>query len=406
MTTFRAPKLSPVDKAERLRPRASERLLSKLWPSGPNRRTKVTLIEAGLFVLVASTTMAIGSISLWWVPAYLVVVVVIFVTPARWQAASSVSESGVECDAVSIFDQDSGFRVDCAEGPDKIRSFGQLDSDLASIDPTESMDSNSDLITAGATKRRGRLRVRKATHPANEPVINCRLVAWIQVGPGKFIRVEGGNQAANRGQIEDVALRAYPATEMPAEPTPLAPAETEPLAELKSFTSSGIFPNEIGLISVSDDCVSGSAAEEYGITPSAFSPATGYNSSVEASVHDLPGQVDEPEVNLTARGESSNPPLPVAQDSGPFHCQREISRSCVTWIHRGIIRTDPRVDRASRRSGASRSANSQFLVGLRYAPNASRREAARWAMDRLLRVRRLVRARSPPCSRSDCSRPA
>ena len=57
-------------------------------------------------------------------------------------------------------------RVDCADGPDEIRSVSQFDSDLANVDPTESMDSNPDLITAGATKRRGRVRARKVTNPA------------------------------------------------------------------------------------------------------------------------------------------------------------------------------------------------------------------------------------------------
>ena len=67
----------------------------------------MTPIEVGLFVLVASTAMAIASISLWWVPVYLIAVVVVFVTPAKRQASSTVSESGVGSDADGIVALDS-----------------------------------------------------------------------------------------------------------------------------------------------------------------------------------------------------------------------------------------------------------------------------------------------------------
>jgi hypothetical protein len=396
MATFHRPNMKPVGEVQTFRLRAPNRRVSRLRLSGKNRRPEVTLFEVGLFVLVASTAMAVASVSVWWMLVYLVVIVVIFVTPARWRDASSASESGLESDLVGIVDQDSSLRVDRADGPDEIRSLDQVDSDLVNVDPTGSMDSNLDLITAGTTKRRGRIRARKATNPANEPVTDCRPVAWIQVGPGKFIRAESGNQVADSAQVEEVALRAYPVPETPAEATPSAQAETEPLWELEPFTPSGIIPGEVGSISVSDDRVSGPVAEEYGITPSTFSPATRYDSSVEASTHDLPGPVNEPEVKATAHGEPSSPLVPGARDSEPFLERRRISRSWVRRSQRGIIRTLPRLDRVSWRSVATRSPNSRILVGSRYAPNVSRHEVACCAFRRMLHAQRPVRTRSPP----------
>ena len=196
MATFHTPNMRPVGEVQRFRPRASDRLMSRLRLSGKNRRPEVTLIEVGLFVLVTSTAMAIASVSIWWMLVYLMVMVALFVTPARWRVASFASESGVESDLVGIVDQDSSLRVDRADGPDELRSLDQFDADLANVDPTGSMDSNPDLIAARATKRRGRVRARKVIIPAHEPMADCRPVAWIQVGPGQFVRVESGNQAA------------------------------------------------------------------------------------------------------------------------------------------------------------------------------------------------------------------
>jgi hypothetical protein len=208
--------------------------------------------------------------------------------------------------------------------------------------------------------------------------------------------VESGKHTADPAQVEEVASRAYPAPETPAEATPLARAETEPVAESEPFTPSGILPGGVGSILVSDDRVSGPLAEEYGITPSTFSSATQHDSSVEASAHDLSGPVDEAEGKTTADGEPSSPLVPGVRDSEPSLDRRRISRSWVRRSQRGIIRTLPRLDRVSWRSVAPRSPNSRMLVGLRYTPNVSRHEVACGAFRRMLHAQRPVRTRSPP----------
>jgi hypothetical protein len=152
------------------------------------------------------------------------------------------------------------------------------------------------------------------------------------------------------------------------------------------------------LISMSNDCVSESVTEEYGIAPSAFSLATGDNSSVEAAVDILTGDLDEfDEVETTAPGEPGNSRLPGAQDHGPFLCQRRMSRSWVRRIQRGTTHAVPRVDRVSRRSVALQSGSPRLLVGSRHGPSMSRRKAVVCAVRRMLPVRRPIRTRSPPC---------
>ncbi len=397
MAIFRTPNARPVDEAQRLWLRTSGRSVSRLLRSGTNRRPRVTPIEVGLFVLVASTAMAIASISLWWIPVYLIAVVVVFVTPAKRKASSTVSESSVESDADCIVSHDSSLRVDCAHGPDEICSVSQLDSELANVDTAGSTDSNADLIVAGATKRRGRVRARKVTSPVNGPVTDCRPVAWVQVGPGKFVRVEGGVQGADSAQVDEVATRVNPESETPVEMPSSTQAETEPSTELEPFTSPGIFPGEVGLNSVSDGCDSEPVAEEYGIAPSAFSPATGDDPSLDASMDDLAGEVDESETETTAPGEPSSLRLPSGQDDGPFLYQRRISRSWVRRIQRETAHVVPRADRVSRRSVALKSSSSRHSVGLMHGPSMSRHKVEVCACRRMVHVQRPTRTRSPPC---------
>jgi hypothetical protein len=114
----------------------------------------VTPVEAGLFVLVVSTTMAIASLSFWWVPVYLVLLVLIFVTPPKWKPQAPASESGVESDLVGIADTNSGLQADSADGLDEIRSVSEFDSDPTIGDQTESTDSNANVITRSGRRRR------------------------------------------------------------------------------------------------------------------------------------------------------------------------------------------------------------------------------------------------------------
>jgi hypothetical protein len=397
MVTSHTPNTQPMHGAQRLRGRVRGRLVSRFRSGGENRRPRVTPIGAILFVLVASTTLAIASVSFWWVPVYLVLLVLIFLTPPRWQPSSSASVSDAESDTVEIAGLAPGLRVDTADGPDEIRSVSQFDSDSANVDVTVALDSNPDVITGGAAKRRGRVRARKVTNPASGPVKNSLPVAWIQVGPGKFVRAEGGIQTADIAQTEEIDARVLPATVPPAETTSAAPAQTEPPAELNSFTSPGASPpGEVGPISVSNDGVSGPVIEEHGIAPSAFNLTPLFESSVEASDQDLPGQVDQPEVTTAGPAEPGTSSLPGSADLRIPLCQPGVARKWVRRIQRGIVRTGPRVNRVSGRGITPNSPNPRLPFGSSCALNVARHDAASRAFGRVLHVQRIIRTRSPP----------
>jgi len=334
----------PAHEAQRLRGRVRGRLVSRFRLSGNNRGPRVTPVGAGLFVLVVSTTLAIASVSLWWVPVYLVLLVLIFVTPPRWQPPSSPSESRAEDDTVGIADLDAGLQADRADGLDKIHSIIQFDLDPTNDDPAESSNSNPDVITTGAAKRRSRVRARKTIKPADEPVTESLPVTWIQVGPGKFVRVEGGVQTADSAQTR----------------------------------------------------VSESVTEEHGIAPSAFSLTSELDASIGASDHDLPGQVEQPEAQTPNPAESGSPCSPDSADLGPPLCQAGVARRWVKRIQRGIGRTSRRVDRTSSRRITSTSPRPRLQVRPSYALNVSRHDAASRASGRILHVQRIIRTRSPP----------
>jgi len=398
MATSQTPNMQPMRRAQWLRRRVLGRLLPRVRPGSNNCKPRVTPIGAGLFVLVVSTTLAIASVSLWWVPIYLALLALIFVSPPRWQRSSSASKSDEESETIGIADLETSSQGNHADGLDKIRSVSQFTSDSANVDAKDVTDSNLDVIATGTPKRRGRVRARKTTNPVTEPVTDPLPVVWIQVGPGKFVRVEGGVQAANEAQTDEALARELPSPAIPEETTPTAPAKTEPPAELKSFASPGETPGEIEAISGSDDGVSGSGTEEYGIAPSAFSPAPMLESSVEASTLDLPGQVLEPDFKTASPAKPSSSSLPSSTDSGPPLVESGTARRWSGRIQRGITRLVPRADRVSSRHPPLRSPNARLSVGRSDVLNVSRQDTARRAFGRMLHVERTLRIRSPPRS--------
>jgi hypothetical protein len=302
----------------------------------------------------------------------------------------------VESDTAGIADTNSGLQADNADGSDEIHSVSEFDSDPTIGGRTESTDSTASVSTAGVAKRRGRGRARKLTNPANVPVTASLPVAWIQVGPGKFVRVEGGGQTAESAQTDEVGTRVLPETEIPVETNPAAPVQTELLAEPESFTLPGVSPDDVETSSASDEPVSESVTEEYGIAPSAFSLTKVFDSSVTASDDELAGQVDEPDVNTDSLTESDGLVLPDSADLGSPGCQPGIAKRWVRRIQRGIVHSIPRVDRASWRRIPPTSLKHRFPVGPSGALNASRHDISCRAFRRMLHVQRPVRTRSPP----------
>ncbi len=397
MTSSRTPNMEPAHAAERLRGRPRGRLLLGVPAGGDNPRSHVNLIGLGLSALVVSTTWAIASVSVWWVPVYLGLLVGIFVTPRRRKSTSSVSTAGGRSGSVGVAELVSGQRVDCGDGIDDIRSLAQFDSGQTNGKPTEPMDFSPNLTTASSDKRRGRVRARKAGKPASESSTHSFPVAWIQVGPGKFVRVEDGIQAVNSAPIQETASRVCPATETPAEATPTAAAPTELPSEQESFTLSGSSCGDVELISHSDDRNAESVTEEHGIAPTAFSLATRYESFGESPDRDLEDEIAPAEVELTQSAEPDIQ-LPPTQTAPPgLRGQLGASREWTSRIRRGIVLTVPRASRARSQRVTRTSPNPRLLVGTSCSLARTPRDPTRRAFGRVLRLHGMLRTRSPPC---------
>jgi hypothetical protein len=396
MVTSRAPNARSRRAAERLRVKIRRRLESKFRAGGDGRRPRIALIEAGLFVLVVLTTWVIASVSAWWVPVYVVLLVTIFVVPRRRRLLSSASERDAAGDVVDIADIRPGLRVDCADEADRLSPVSLSDSDLTSSEWAESSAANLDLTAASMPKqRRSRVRARK-TAPATETVTVSVPVVWIQTGPGKFVRVEGGIQAAPSAEIENVSARAYSATDLPAEAIEAVPAQIELPAEQKPPESSGIFLGEVEQVCISDDRASSSDTEEHGIAPAAFSLAPEFIDLVEQSDGNCSVQLPQSEVEIVVRAEANGELALAFANSSHLPRQSGIPRRWVVQVQRDLVRAGSHEGRVLRRRSIRTSPNSRTLVGSGLASNVQRRDSARRAFRRMLHVQRSLRPRSPP----------
>ena len=395
MATSRIPSMRAPREAQMLRRKVRVWLAPGSWIRSAKSKFRVTLIEAGLFTLVVLTALVIASVSLWWVPVYLVFLGVIFITPRSWQLPPSSSNADSESNAVGIANLSSSLRVDRA-GADEFGSSGQFDSDLGNFEPPESVSSDFDVKATGSAKRRVRVRARKVAKSAVEQAIAAIPAAWIQVGPGKFVRVEHGIQAVDSLLIDELTAPTCSATETHSTPEQSAFTYRLMSAEQESFASSGASPDEFEPIPVSHDRISGSVSEEYGIAPSVFRLTSEHGSSTRTPDHDPSGQVEHPKAEIVISAK------PAGQDStaqAPPTCflwQAAALRSWTRRIQRGMIDATLCGRRVSSNRAIRRCPNPRISVGTSAMMNVVRHDAARRAFGRIYHVQRIVRTRSPP----------
>ena len=331
MATSRTPNAQPRLKAQRLSVKVRDRFASRSQARGDNRRPRFTLIEAGLIVLVVLTTLAIASVSVWWVPVYLALLVTIFNTPRVRQSPPSASESNAASNVIVTTDLGQGLRVDRVDEAEQYRLVTRSDTGFTTTESAESLDPTLDPTGADTAKpRRGRVRARKASKPAAELVAEPLPVAWIQVGPGKFIRIEGGTTAANSAQTEEVTPRNTPAAETLTVSTPAVGASraaggTRPLESLETS------PCDVKSVLVCTDCASAPVTEEHGIAPSTFSLVPRPNSATEGLDCNVPDRIDYPEIEAHALVDPAGQVLPSTMASGRLWLQPGTSR---LWVSR------------------------------------------------------------------------
>ena len=102
IATSRTRKAWPRRAARWFRDRVRTHLLRGKRSGADGHQPKATWVGLGLAMLVVSTTAAVAWVSIWWVPAYLALMVLIFVTPQGYRQPPLATEPGeVSANAVA-----------------------------------------------------------------------------------------------------------------------------------------------------------------------------------------------------------------------------------------------------------------------------------------------------------------
>ncbi len=401
VATSHTPNTRPSRSVARgLRGRVRAHLLTDSRAGAFGRPSWVSGVRVGLVVLVGLTAWAVASISVWMVPAYLALMVLIFVMPQGRRPSKPASEPGTEPIRFGVFAIDKSLRVDRAAGSDHIRSVDEpldsgLEADEAAIELSGSVPDSAG--SEAVKPRRGRGRARKSAKAVAELAPDSAVATWIRVGPGKFVRADSINQAVDPAGVEEFGVETVPATDAPPAPATSAPAPPAALlAEQDPLDSLETTPGDGAMIVSSDDGVLGSVTEEYGITPSAFGPAREVSPSAEDPGQDLSGVVAQPEDELASLTSLDVKTSWLGEDAERPRWRRQTFRGRSVRVSRGIASAIVGVDPASSRRHVRTPPRPRTLVWSPFAPNARVQQAARRAFGRINHVQRALRARSPP----------
>ena len=172
VATSHTPNTRPSRSVARgLRGRVRAHLLTDSRAGAFGRPSWVSGVRVGLVVLVGLTAWAVASISVWMVPAYLALMVLIFVMPQGRRPSKPASEPGTEPIRFGVFAIDKSLRVDRAAGSDHIRSVDEpldsgLEADEAAIELSGSVPDSAG--SEAVKPRRGRGRARKSAKAVAE----------------------------------------------------------------------------------------------------------------------------------------------------------------------------------------------------------------------------------------------
>jgi hypothetical protein len=403
------------------------------------RRIRAVLVGSGLAGLLGATACAVASVSLWLVPAYLLLVVAILATP-RGPRGSSWPGKRAKTGGIGIAESGQGSGAGQAEG------LGQLEPSLdAGSYPADSADESDESeprslrvdpgAAAVARPRKSRARSRKASKSAAEPAPDSAPITWVRVGPGKYLRSDSLTQVGedevgkvmdesdqslhpssftphpseeSTFLVEDRPAEVAPPADAPAseEPAPVAHPETgvdvaailpTPEADMAEplSTAGEPAPEPTAPEAITD-------AEEYGIAPSAFGPLTSEPLPAESRepvvlepIEPIPAEL-ECDLGLTA-DLGVNAPMSAQADARPAG-RRPRSRTFTRYVPRRIANafTAAKPRAMPSRHGARGPSRPRAVVRCSSARESRRADAARRASGRTSHVRRDWRARSPP----------
>lgn len=235
-----------------LRSRAGTQLHKGLtrWSAVERRRiVRVGLAGLGLAGLLGATACAVASVSIWLVPAYLLLVIAILTAP-RGPRGSTAAPGSLRR-LVGIGRSHALAEPGRAPGADRADGAGSpepaSDAGAGPASPDDAIaDADADSQPAGlrvdpaesavsARPRRSRARSRKTAKPAVEPAAGPAPVTWIRVGPGQYVRSDAASQGPPPAPNEPVpetradADAGIPVADVPEVPEPaLATPATAP----------------------------------------------------------------------------------------------------------------------------------------------------------------------------------
>jgi hypothetical protein len=343
--------------------------------------------------------LAVAWVDIWWVPAYLTLMVCIFVVPHGRGKPEHASVPREGSTVGSGPDLGQGLRVDHVnEVVSNHLGSGSISSLATSESAIETGVSHLDLASSGTARvRRTRSRTRKVAEAAagNMPVPAA--VTWIRVGPGKFVRAEAGSGAVDQTQGDADSIGDHTIAYESARDSSASLAIDDALvAGNGSLESPVVNSDDQGRTDGADDCVMGSVTEVYGIAPSTFDSIRSDSPSVE----DLEPDVPEAGVMLDA---DCRPAPDISNDLSAHDQQTANSAGRVSgnrpcWFSRRIANTIRSGDRASLRCAVRRAAQTRCLIRSSSSRNNRLEQTFRRTFGRVTHIQRALRPRSPPSS--------
>ena len=364
----------------------------------------------GLAALTGLTTCAVASVSIWLVPAYLLLMVLIFAMPRPERAGSSATEPRAGTSGADAAESGQGLGEDRAVETGEPRPAAEPVPGIPTGEAAEAPTPGPDPAGAATAKpRRSRARSRKAAKSAVEPAPDASPVTWIRVGPGKFVRADAGVQDFPQAQAEEVA----PATDAPefaaganpvidalegVAPAPWSPVPFEVPAEPGPLDPMEATPDGEETVPSSVEDVSGSVAEEYGIAPSAFGSEPPDFPAAEGLDHGVFEELVPPRADPVCIAGPDG--LPSGRDacSGRLGSRRQRSWVRTAFLPAGIANVSQGrgSDPASWRRRVPSRPGPRTAVRCSSPLDPRLRQAARRASGRSRHVQRAFRSRSPP----------
>ena len=272
MATLRTPKAWPRHTARWFCERVQAQLVPGISHEGEHGRSRAAGAGFVLTVLIGLTTLAVAWVCVWWVPAYLALMVCIFVIPYGHGAPEHVSVADEGSTVGNWVDPGQGLRIDhVSEVVCHHLASGSILGLATSESGIETGVAHLGSASSGATKvRRTRGRTRKAVQTAagNAP---ASAATWIRVGPGKFVRAEGGSQTVDQTKdgVDSVSDHKVSYNSTPDSPASL-PVDDAPVGGDSSPEVPVVNADDQERSGGSNDRVMGSVIEVYGIAPSTF----------------------------------------------------------------------------------------------------------------------------------------